>query len=543
MYYLRLAVLWILGLLPVSVVLAQVPVVTLSEAFDEPQDGWDKLLQLRNGNTVYLHFSKRAGLRSTVYNLQRKQVATDSIVTAIWNPADLESTEIDGIYEIGGQPVIFLQQIIRDIPVLIRLVLDSQTGRLLREDKLGELPSIQHRSVVVQDNLATHDCFVEKDARSDYYAVAFFSGAEIQRNDSIRDRIQVLHFSPEHKLVNKGRYYLADTSYSYFSYVHMSVQDHEKVYITTVGFNDKKKTGVPASKVLFSMLSPDSASFTHRGLDYTAGYSGVSGYMQAVPMKSEVRLLLFAPSEKTDGNNGIMMNTLMTSSGKLRKHHPLYFPELSKNVQWNLKYKDDYKGAPQRLLLNVDGSCTLLLETLTRFKQGNTQINKYHTNMGDIGIALLDTAGREDMTMAVSKLQSITGVCEAFSLHRRAKSEWAFRNKIAALNTNTYLSYDYVATPDANFVLFNDYLQYLDGGGQEKTRKPLKYAADANFVCYRFYGGKMERLFIFGQPEVKKGFYCMMGAAAYDESTRVYATIMLSRTEKEKVARIAWIKF
>ncbi|MBS0029641.1 hypothetical protein [Chitinophaga hostae] len=522
---------------------AQVPAVTLGPDFSEPADGWDKLLQLRNGNTLYLHFGKKEGLLVTVYNPQHELTVADTVHTQQWNSADLESTEIDGIYEINGQPVIFLQQLVKYIPVLYRLVLDPETGKLLREDKLGEIPTVQHRSVFADDNLASHDIFVEKDPASDYYAVAFFSGAAIQKNDSVHERIQVLHFSPAHEQVNKAWFYLPDTSYSYFSYISMAVQGKERVYLATVGFNAKQKDDDAGPKVLFSLLSPDSATFAHRVLDYTAGAGNVAGYIQATPAMEQVRLLLYLPAHQKEGGTGIMMNTFLAANGKLKKHVQLSFPELTRNVLLNLGYKEEYKGTPQRLVLNEDGSSTLLLENLSFFKQGNSQVNKLHTNLGDIGIAVLDTAGRENTTMAVSKYQVVTGVCEPFQLQRRAKSEWVFRNKIAALNTNTYLSYDYIPGADLSFVLFNDYLQYLDTGGQDKVRKPLKFAADANFVCYRFYKGKMERLFLFGMPEVTKGYACMMGATDYLPQSRQYATILISRSGLEKKANIAWIKF
>lgn len=139
--------------------------------------------------------------------------------------------------------------------------------------------------------------------------------------------------------------------------------------------------------------------------------------------------------------------------------------------------------------------------------------------------------------------QVITGLCEPFFQHRRFKSEWVFRNKIAALNTNTYLSYDYVAIPNATFVLFNDYLQYLDSGGSDKVKKPLKYATDANFVCYRFYNNKMERFYIFGMPEVTKGYACLLGASDYNEQKRIYATVVITRKGDERKASLAWIQF
>ncbi|MBC9933365.1 hypothetical protein [Chitinophaga qingshengii] len=540
MSYIR-SVVWLCLFFIPACLYGQVPVVTLGPAVDEPLDGWDKLMQLKNGHTFWLHFSKKEGLRVAVYNYKRELVTTDSVACSLWDATDLESTEIDGIYEINGQPVIFLQQLVKYVPVFYRLILDPQTGKLLREDKLGELGTVQHRSVYVQENVASHDCYVEKDPNSDYYAVAFFNGAEIQRNDSARQRIRVMHFSPSHELINTGMYYLPDSSYSYFSYIHLTVQGKNKVYLSTVGFNTKRKGNEPWSKVIFSMLSPDSTTFAHHVLAYTGNYGDVSGYQAYLPARDEIKLVLYAPGQRSDGGSGIFLNTMM-ASGKLRKHHELFFPELSKNVRANLAYKDDYKGVPQRLTFRPDGSFTIQLEALTRYKQGNNQINKLHTNMGDIGVATLDTSGREDETVAVAKYQSITGVCEPFSLYRRTKSEWVFRNKIAALNTNTYLSYDYVQAPNATFVLFNDYLQYLDGN-QDKGKKPLKYISDANFVCYRFYNNKSDRLFLFGAPEVTKGYYCMMGASDYDASQRVYATVMISRKGTEKKACVAWIQF
>lgn len=540
MNYLRWPVL-IGALLTSSFAIAQVPVVTLGPDFTEPGDGWDKLMQLKNGNTIYLHFAKKEGLVVNMYNTNHELTVTDTLHAQLWNAGDLESTEIDGIFEINGQPVIFLQQLVKYNPVMYRLVLDGETGKLLREDKLGELSTVQHRSVFVDDNLATHDIYVEKDPNSDYYAVAMFTGAAIQKNDSIHERIQVLHFSPAHEVINRGWFYLADTSYSYFSYINMAVQGKERVYMGTVGFNAKRKETDAGPKVLFSMLAADSTTFTHQVLDYTAGYGNVGGEIQVAA--TQVRMLLYVPSRLKDGSSGVIMNTFNETTGKLNKHVMLSFPELSRNVQQNLNYKEDYKGAPQRLLLNEDGSSTLLMESISFYKQGNTQVNKLHTNLGDIGITQLDADGKENTTMAVSKYQVITGICEPFQLQRRSKSEWVFRNKIAALNTNTWLSYDYIPGQDIAFVLFNDYLQYLDTGGQDKVRKPLKFSVDANFVCYRFYKGKMERLYLFGMPEVTKGYACMMGAADYNAKTQQYATVLVSRKGLEKKANIAWIKF
>ncbi|RFS19100.1 hypothetical protein DVR12_25165 [Chitinophaga silvatica] len=522
---------------------AQVPVVTLGPEFTVPEDGWDKLLQLKNGNTCYLNFNKKNGLTVTVYNSKREIVANDTINTQIWKATDLESTEVDGIFEINGQPVLFLQQLVKNSPILIRLVLDANTGKLLQEDKLGELPTVLHKSVMVSENLASHDFYVEKDPKSDYYAIAAFNGSPIQKTDSLHERISITHYSPSHKEINKGWFYLQDTSYNYFSYINMAVAGKEKVYLATVGFNTKKETAVGEPKVFFSALSPDSATFAHQIIPATTGASNVSGDIQLAEQIGQIRMLLHLPAQQNGNNAGTRVYEFSTATGKLVKHVPVALSELDRNAAEHLNYQEPFKGTPQRWQLNPDGTSTLMLEKLTFFTQGNSQLSKFHTNLGDVGIALLDTSSRESNTLAVSKYQVINGVCEPFQLQRRSKSEWIFRNKIAALNTSTYMSYDFIQIPNASFVLFNDYLQYLDTGGQDRVRKPLKYAIDANFVCYRFYNGKIDKLMLFGNPETTKGYGCMMGAADYNADKKIYATLLISRKGQERKANIAWIQF
>ncbi|NIG56147.1 hypothetical protein [Chitinophaga sp. Cy-1792] len=521
---------------------AQVPVVKLSNEFNVPGDGFDKLLQLRNGNTCYLHFGQKSGLEVSMYNPAHELLRHDTISPQQWSSTDLDNTEIDAIYQINGQPVIFLQQTVKDIPNLYRLVLDADNGRLLKEDKLGELPSLRLRNMYNQNNVASHDCFVEKDTRSDYYAVAFFNGAEIQYGDDTKQRITVQHYTPDHKLIHTGYFYMQDNTYEYFSYINMAVQDQSHIYMATVGFNGKRSSGESASKVVFSVLSPDSSTFSHHVLAYTRNYNQVAGLVKVVPAYKEVRLLIHVPDEKRSGNSGTILN-IFSEDGKLRKHPVLTNPELSKNVAINLNYKDDYSGIPQNWIINDDGTSTIMWETLSFFKQGNNQLSNLHTNMGDAGVAELDSVGREDVTFSLNKYQVVTGVAQPFFQHRRSKSEWTFRNKIAALNLSPYVSYDFINKPDVTFMVFNDYLQYLDTGGADKTKKPLKFADDASFVCYRYTEKRIERLYLFGMPEVTKRYACILGASDYNAGSHTYATILLSRNGTVKTAALAWIEF
>jgi hypothetical protein len=166
-----------------------------------------------------------------------------------------------------------------------------------------------------------------------------------------------------------------------------------------------------------------------------------------------------------------------------------------------------------------------------------------HTNLNDIRVCTVNPSGEADTGYVISKMQVANGFFQPLYLQRKNRGTWVFRNRVPALNTTPYLSFDLVHTDHGDYTLFNDYIQHLDRGGTFEGRKPLRYLSEANAVCYRYHKGKGERLFLFGTPETDKAYYCMLGASDRNVSTSAYATILISRTGAEKKAQIAWIKF
>ncbi|GAA3955400.1 hypothetical protein GCM10022209_61190 [Chitinophaga oryziterrae] len=500
---------------------AQVPKVQLSQPFPEPGEGFEKIVLLDNGNTCYLHFDKKLGIQVTMYNQKREVSATETVTGTLWDAGNINDTEVDGIYAINGQVVIFLQQLVKYKPCMFRLVLDGTNGKLLREDKLGELSTVLHRDVFIQNNFASHDFYTAKDPHSGYYAVAMFGGGELQRNENGHERIQISLFSPDHQLVQQAAYYLPE--FPYYSFLDMTVQGGERVFITTAAL--RKNNRDTASCVVVSSLKTGDSTFTHQLLPYTANFSDVHASLQYVPAIKRLQLLLISSNKN---GRSTFMNSLDAGTLQVLHTQPMLTP-----------------GQPQLLLPARDGSATLLLESMTEFSQGNNPNawNRMHTNMNDIGVRHIDTAGVDQSGYSLVKMQIANGVYEPMYLQRKLKGQWIFRNRIQALNTTPYLSYEYLPTAHGTYILFNDYLQYLDPGGSYTDKKPMRYLTEANIVCYRCTDTTQERLFLFGNPETFKGYYCMLGASDYQNDKSIYTTIMITRKGEEKKACIAWVEF
>jgi len=521
--------------IPVTVS-AQTPKVALSAAFPEPSaDGYDKLVLLPNGNTCYLHFDKSDGIQSALYNANRELVVTDKITGKGWDTRDMNNTEIDGVYEINGQVVIFLQQLIKYKPVLFRIVIDGATGHWVQEDKIGELPTVLHRDAVALDNMASHDFYVTKDPYSSYYAVAFFAGGELQRKEDPRERVKVLHFAPDHQLLNQALYAAPDsTAYPYFAYLDMAVQGKNSVSLSTVAFNTKRPEGRPQTQVWVSVLKAGQTEFAHQAIDYTANFGQVQGDLQYVPATQKLQLLLLAAPDAKADQRKYFINYLDAATGALQSQHALALDKIAPG---------NYNGQPQSITVHADGSATLQLEQMQQFSQGKNVYNMMHTNMNDIGICSISAAGKEDSGYVVPKMQMANGAFDPLYVQRRNRGSWVFRNRMPALNTAPYLSFDYIHTAHGDYTLFNDYIQSLDRGGVFEDRKPLRYLTEANIVCYYHSGAQTERMFLFGKPETDKAYYCMLGAADRKPAENKYVTILISRTASERKAQIAWINF
>lgn len=530
----------LLALLFASQLSAQVPQVQLSNNFPEPGDGFDKILLLDNSYTAYLHFDKKAGIIVNMYDPQHQVAATDTLKGQLFDANALNDTEIDGIYEINGQVVLFLQQLVKMKPRLYRLVLDGKTGALVKEDQLGELPTIQHRDVVVQENFASHDFYVAKDPRTGYYAVASFAGGELDKKEMPGERIQVYQYSPDHQQIGHSTSYLPSPEYPYHAYLDMTV-NKEQVYLVTAALRIRRNAKDTSAMVAVSHIQD--AATQHQLLPYTANMQDLHANIQYIPASQKLVLLLTNATGKGTKTPGVDMQLSYLDASTLEeyRHQAVALDKVSSYVQEKLKYTGAYTGVPQRMIITDDGKATLLFENISLFNSGGTNAwNNMHTNMNDIGIVNLDSSGVTESGIAQIKMQIANGLYDPLFLYRRKKGQWMFRNRIQALNTTPYLSYEYLHTVHGNYILFNDYLAYLDPGGVYTDKKPLRYLTEANAVCYNAAG---ERLFLFGTPETYKGYYCMLGASDFKQEKSQYVTLLMTRKGENRMANIAWVQF
>ena len=105
------------------------------------------------------------------------------------------------------------------------------------------------------------------------------------------------------------------------------------------------------------------------------------------------------------------------------------------------------------------------------------------------------------------------------------------------------MSFDYVAAPKGNYVIFNDLADNFENDEDESKSKKMSAASVSNAVCYRLNGDAIDRSFLFGEPKAGSSTFCFINGSDYNTANNTYATIMIERDGRNKQSRIAWVTF
>ena len=100
-----LVVLLFMGYLPTN---AQFKLIAEGPKFEEPEDGFAKILQLKNGNTFYIHITAKDGINVRVYDASHKEKAVKTISPAYESLIIDNRDAVRGIFEMNNDVLVFI---------------------------------------------------------------------------------------------------------------------------------------------------------------------------------------------------------------------------------------------------------------------------------------------------------------------------------------------------------------------------------------------------------------------------------------------------
>ena len=553
-------------LLYMAPLMAQQVGIEKSAEFDEPDYGWNKLLQLKNGNTLFFHSTKKDGIDIVVYNKQRKQIATRTLESRLWDAGKMRQSKIVGLYEINGEPVIFVVQADSKAPTLYRMRINGNNGAIVKEDELGNLPktSIWKGYAMAFGNVDMPDIIVEKDPNSDCYVVIFFDGFSHETNK----RIKVEHYDGAHKVLNTVFYDSPEGKYKYLRYIGAAVDGNKRVFITAYGYNGKADEDV-SPKVIISKVNVGETKFSHSLINVSNDFNDTKSVMIYNKNTNKLQLMTLTTA-KSDAASAMafghvdflyyrkksnpciaLLNYIDPETMQLLSTQPIKGAKIDAYGQLNIEKEYEFDGVPQNMVLNKDNTTTILMEELAHVRKshssgpGHISTNSYTTQLGPVGISELSDTGAELKGYTISKLQQAQGTLPI--LYMAGRSKGVFSYPLGAShksNDNEFLSYDYINAPNGRYVIFNDLPRNTDKTEDDDSRKMVTSVSATNTMCYKLNDPKMDKFYLFGEPDGKKeSTFCYIESSDYNRDVNTYATMIVERDGRSKSARIAWITF
>ena len=169
----------------------------------------------------------------------------------------------------------------------------------------------------------------------------------------------------------------------------------------------------------------------------------------------------------------------------------------------------------------------------------------YTTELGPVGVSELSDTGAELHGYAISKLQQAQGTLPVLYMSGRSKGLFTYPQSFShKSNDNEFLSYDYINASNGRYVIFNDLPKNSDKDEEEENRKMVKSVSSTNTICYKLNEPKMDKFFLFGEPDDKhSSTYCYIESSDYNKDINTYATMIVERDGRSTQSRIVWVTF
>jgi hypothetical protein len=233
----------------------QFKVLAEGPAFNEPEEGFGRLLLLKNGNTVltHIHREQKEGIEVQIYNKEHVQTVVKHIEARPGGNYDHES--VNGIFEISGEITVLITAVIEKKPTLFRMIINATTGNLTKMEKIAEAG----KQKIDRNHPLRNPFLIRKDALSDYYAVA------ISRNkDESEDyeQIEVILYNSRHVETSRASYKAADNKYTLLQLHDLVVYNGGTVGIIGYGDYHNDATNRREGHLVLMKLEKNEHTFT-----------------------------------------------------------------------------------------------------------------------------------------------------------------------------------------------------------------------------------------------------------------------------------------
>ncbi|SHN23217.1 hypothetical protein [Chitinophaga sp. CF418] len=527
---------------------AQFKILAEGPAFNEPEEGFGRLLLLKNGGTVltHIHREQKEGIEVQIYNKEHVQTAIKHIQARPGGNYDHES--VNGIFEINGDLTVLITAVIEKKPTLFRMIINATTGELTKMEKIADAGKQQ----ITKYHPLRNPFLVRKDPLNDYYAVAISHDKDETWSDA---QIEVILYNNRHEEISRASYTAADNKYSMLQLHDLVVYNGGTVGLLGYGDYHNDATNHREGHLVLMKLEKNEHTLTLTEPDIMKGHQIDGGIIRHNPVTGKLIVLGSAlmdeeletrkkGREKQENKQYMAFAAFANpTTMNIEKTFDVSPTEASERSE-KLYYKDHghpYFGMPQNLFLNADGGFSIVYELLaSSVVTYNTlpQQEEVHTViLSDVAVSTFNRDGVMKTSALIPKDQVLSpSWLEPFYHSRRDYTG----NQL--FEGQQFKSFCYLNAGNKNYILLNDTERNID---ELKSGKKITIMGVSK--CDAFYylaDGKNslpDRQYLFenGKKSYKLAAFTI---SDYDQTNNIYVTMQVEIAKGGKNTKIIWLQ-
>ncbi|RYD55105.1 MAG: hypothetical protein EOP56_17190 [Sphingobacteriales bacterium] len=507
----------------------------MSAPVDIPQLGWDKVLLMSNGNTLLIHLQQRKGIVVKTFDKERKEISSLKHICDVIDINALERSWLKGVYEIGGEAVMFISQYIENRETLVRLRFSADDGKLIKEEKLIQSPTFQNRT----------SCYVVYNKNVEGYSIFCFKNLEV----TPKEELKLIKYSSAHKVIKEIP--IPNLGMDSMHYAKMVTANVDNNGSFTVALQLSKIKYYPdiLDKYLVSCYLPaDADKFVIARTSLGAAMEAYYTHYSFNPVEQRLNLMV------TTEQMAVLKDGLRPVTQAWYIPYMLVFNETDLNdmvtkpviYRRGSNYRQQLMGrempfrpAPVKMFTNENGITTLISQEHVNnaYWKG---IQSSYTYLGHIGITQLDESGEEIWGVVLPKAHYVEYNVYPAEYVMRGMAKPIFAGQHDKAYEKQFSSIDcYTANK-------NLYLIYNDAKGN--TFKTIKDNIDTVY-SYKFTEAVLQRMgrkkemlktSLFGEQKENESRSVMLESADFDDKTLTYAALIRYRKDDKYEMHVAW---
>lgn len=444
-------------------VIAQDSTLLISAPIDISKDGWNKLLQFKNGNTALFHFEVNKSFLIKVFDASGKEIASKKYLPTIVDPTALDKAFFDGLYDINGEAVLFITQDIDNVQTLVRLRFNAMNAGIISEERIVKSDNFNKRI----------SAYVLKHDASDDYSI--FCYMDLQTDTATT--VKLIKYNAKHEMIKEIPYTTTKKGIDEVSFVSADIDINGNIL---AAIQQSKIVQYPALydrtlKILYMPANEDKfipvSMSVENGLDIQSGRHTVNTFAENVNFITSRKWHVY--------DKGIHQYDIATQSMYI---FPNDFSKVNNvSFRYNLANKilrevsgdsnSKFTGWVVAAITNDRGITTIISESkgIPRYF-----IDKWPNNAvmasGDICITQLDDLGNEMWATIVPK-NNYYIVTETFPAVFHTTSRYE------------YYTSTFVNTPKRSYVLFNTTVENYNKSLNQKQADVFDYE-NTNAILY-----------------------------------------------------------